>query len=206
MMEGAEWPFPSVWNWKNKKQEKQGNAMKKILGAAFCGMLMVIGSAEADTLKVDKSRSRIQVDAKATGHEFTGTLEDYTVKVSGDGASLKPSSFELEWKFADLKTGDEKRDKEMVKWLGGGGPTGSFKFTKTWDDGGKHHAQGTITIHGISKVIAFPYTVTKEGNWVTIDGTARLDYEDFALSIIRSMAVMTVDPKLSVRFHVVGKL
>ena len=33
-----------------------------------------------------------------------------------------------------------------------------------------------------------------------------MDYQDFKLPIIRAMAVMTVDPKLTVRFHVVGKI
>jgi len=33
-----------------------------------------------------------------------------------------------------------------------------------------------------------------------------MDYQNFSLPIIRSMAVMTVDPQLVVRFHVVGKV
>jgi polyisoprenoid-binding protein YceI len=180
--------------------------MKKIYGAALCGMLLATAVAGADTLKVDKSRSRIQVDGKSTGHGFTGTLEDYTAKVSGDMATLKPEEFELDWKFSDLKTEDEDRDENMIEWLGGGGPKGSFKFIKIWDQDGKTYAQGTITIHGVSKLIAFPYTVKKEGKWVTIDGVATLDYKDFGLPLIRAVAVMTVDPKLTVRFHVVGKL
>ena len=65
---------------------------------------------------------------------------------------------------------------------------------------------GMLTIHGVSKTVSFPYTVKQEGDWVTIDGTASLDYENYKLPIIRSMAVMTVDPKLKVRFHVVGKM
>jgi len=195
----------SCWNGFNKKQEKFENAMKKLWGAALCGMMLVTISAEADTLKVDKSRSRTQVDAKATGHAFTGTLEKYTVKVLGDSTTLQPTFFQLDWKFADLKTGDKKRDEAMVKWLDEKGPKGSFKFIKTWDQDGKHYAQGEIAIHGVSKVIAFPYTATEHAGWVTIDGTAELNYKDFSLPIIRSMAVMTVDPKLSVRFHIVGK-
>lgn len=179
--------------------------MKRFLGAAICGM-MTMASASAETLKVDKSKSRIHVDGKSTGHTFTGTLQDYTAKVSGNPGDLEPSSFQLSWKFSDLKTADKKRDQNMVEWLGGGSPKGSFKFLKTWEKGGRKYAQGEITIHGVSKVINFPYTAKKDGNWVTIDGTAKLDYEDFKLPIIRALAVMTVDPKLSVRFHVVGEL
>jgi polyisoprenoid-binding protein YceI len=160
--------------------------------------------ASAESLKVDKAKSRIQVDAKATGHEFTGTLSDYSAKVTGDGTTLQPTGVDLTWKFSDLKTGEAKRDKEMIQWLGGGAPQGSFTFTKKWTGNGQTYAMGNLKIHGITKAISFPYTVKKEGNWLTIDGTATLDYQNFGLPIIRTMAVMTVNPKLTVRFHLVG--
>lgn len=173
------------------------------LAVMLCGSMI----ARPAELAVDKERSRIQVDAKATGHGFTGTLNDYTIKVTGDAATSAPAAVSLKWDFNDLKTGDEKRDKEMIKWLGGGKPTGSFSFGKSWKDGaGNQNAEGKLTINGISKTITFPYTAKREGEWLTIDGTAKLDYEDFKLPIIRSMAVMTVDPKLSVRFHITGQV
>lgn len=161
----------------------------------------------AATLEIDQDKSRIQVDAKATGHAFTGTLEKYTATVNGNAATTEPESFDLDWSFKNLKTADDKRDKEMLNWLGGGDPKGKFRFTKSWvDKAGNKHAMGTLTIKGVSKTISFPFTATKEGDWVTIDGKAGMDYEDFSLPIIRSMAVMTVDPKLTVRFHIVGKI
>ncbi len=173
----------------------------------LCGILCTITFAHAATLEVDKERSRIQVDAKATGHSFAGDLGKYTIKAEGDAVSHKPSALDLAWDFNDLKTGDEKRDKEMVKWLGGGKPKGSFTFVKSWDEKpGSGMAQGTLTIHGFSKSVSFPYTVKVDGEWVTLDGKVSMDYQDFKLPIIRSMAVMTVDPKLVIRFHVVGKV
>jgi polyisoprenoid-binding protein YceI len=181
--------------------------MKTSLPLITALLLGATGAAHCATLAVDQDRSRIQVDAKATGHAFTGTLSQFTATVSGDTSTLAPASFDLKWNFADLKTADEKRDKEMIKWLGGGKPQGSFKFVKSWTDKqGVTNAQGTLTINGISKTIYFPYTAKKEDGWVTIDGKVSLDYQNFSLPIIRSMAVMTVDPKLTVRFHVVGKV
>lgn len=171
--------------------------------ALLLGMTLVAGAA---TLKPDKQRSRIQVDVKATGHNFTGDLKDYTLSATGDEATLVPSKLDLAWDFNDFKTGDEKRDKEMIKWLGGGTPKGSFSFTKCWDEnteGG--NAQGTLTINGVAKTISFPYKVKKEGDWVTLSGKVTIDHQNFNLPIIRSMALLTVDPKLVIRFHVVGK-
>ena len=174
---------------------------------ALIAILLAATQANAATLQVDEEKSRIQVDARATGHAFTGTLDKYTAKVSGDTSSLNPSGFELNWSFKDLNTADKKRDAEMLKWLGGGDPKGKFRFTKSWvGKDGVNYATGELTIKGVSKAISFPFTAKKEGEWVTIDGKAGMDYEDFNLPIIRSMAVMTVDPKLTVRFHIVGKI
>jgi polyisoprenoid-binding protein YceI len=176
---------------------------------ALCMLSVVLGvhKAGAESLAVDKSRSRIQVDAKATGHRFTGNLKAYEVNVEGDAVSLDPKSFELKWKFKDLDTDDAKRDAEMMKWLGGSDEKGSFKLNKAWtDEKGVQRGTGTLTIHGVSKSVSFPYTAKKDGEWVTIDGKVSMDYRNFDLPVIRAMAVMTVDPQLVVRFHVVGKV
>jgi polyisoprenoid-binding protein YceI len=173
-----------------------------ILMSVLSGM-----AAQAATVDVDTARSRIQVDAKATGHAFSGELKKYTIKVDGDAATAKPTDLDLAWDFNDLKTADDKRDAEMIKWLGGGKPKGSFSFSKSWEEtaaGGK--AMGTLTINSVPKTVSFPYTVKRDGDWVTIDGTVSMDYQNFKLPIIRAMAVMTVDPKLVIRFHVVGKV
>lgn len=181
--------------------------MKTPALATILGLLATLTLARAATLEVDKGRSRIQVDAKATGHKFTGTLKDYTASVSGDASSLKPEGFELKWNFKDLDTDDAKREAEMIKWLGGGNPKGGFKFARSWTGkDGKQQGMGTLTIHGVTKEITFPYTASKDGDWVTIDGQVSMDYQNFKLPIIRAMMVMTVDPQLVVRFHVVGKV
>lgn len=181
--------------------------MKPIQAIPLLFLAIISQDLGAATLDVDQERSRIQVDAKATGHTFTGTLKKYTVSVKGNPTTTDPDSFDLDWSFKDLKTADEKRDKEMIAWLGGGDPKGKFRFTKSWvDKKGAKHAIGTLTIKGVNKTISFPFTAKKEGKWVTIDGKAGMDYKDFGLPVIRSLAVMTVDPKLTVRFHIVGEI
>lgn len=181
--------------------------MKPSVPRLFGLLLCMAGTTYSATLEVDPGRSRIQVNAKATGHAFTGTLQKYVVTVTGEGTTLAPAAFDLSWNFQDLKTGDDKRDAEMIKWLGGGKPAGSFKFVKSWTDKqGVTHAQGTLTIHGVAKTIYFPYTATKNGNQVTIDGKVSMDYQIFNLPVVRALLVMTVDPNLVVEFHLTGKV
>jgi len=160
----------------------------------------------AATLEVDKTRSKIQVEAKATGHAFTGTLKTYTIKATGDTGKLKPTALELAWNFSDLATDDGGRDAEMLKWLGGDTPKGSFKFVKFWTDKTGDKAEGALTIHGVTQTVYFPFTVKKDGEWVTASGKVEMDYKDFGLPLVRAMLVMTVDPKLVVTFQVSGKV
>lgn len=170
-------------------------------------MLCLAGTSHSATLAIDPGRSRIQVDAKATGHGFTGTLEKYSAKVAGDASTLAPLAFDLNWSFQDLKTAEADRDAAMIKWLGDHQPQGSFKFVKSWTDKqGATNAQGILTIHGVSKTIAFPYTAQRDGDNVTISGKVSLDYRNFNLPLVRAMLVMTVDPQLVVNFLIVGKI
>lgn len=181
--------------------------MKQILIPALCLLTHSVIPLQAASLEVDKPRSHIQVKASATAHSFTGTLKAFEAKVTGDVISLKPTGFDLNWKFSDLDTADPKRNAEMIKWLGDADPKGSFKFIKSWtDNAGMTNGMGTLTIHGASKTLGFPYTAKQENGWVTIDGKVFMDYQNFNLPIVRAMAVMTVDPKLEVSFHIVGKI
>jgi len=181
--------------------------MKRVtpLGIFLLSVLLPMIATAADLL-VDAQKSWVKVDATATGHSFSGALAKFSVKVSGDPASLAPSSVRLQWDFSDLRTNDVKRDAEMLKWLDyAKNQKGSFDMTKTWTDAeGKTWAQGNLKFHGLSKSLAFPLTTSKSGNRVTTSGLVWIDYRDFSLPIIRSMAVMTVDPKLKISFHLEG--
>jgi polyisoprenoid-binding protein YceI len=95
----------------------------------------------------------------------------------------------------------------MLKWLEHGkSPKGEFRMSKTWQDAeGKTQAQGVLKIHNVSKTLTFPVSAKRDGKRVSIDGSVWLDYQDFSLPLIRAMVVMTVDPKLNVKFHLEGE-
>ena len=98
--------------------------MKALIPATTACLFFCVTLGHAASLDVDAGRSRIQVDAKATGHNFTGTLQKFEIKAAGDAVTGQPTELDLSWDFNDLDTADEKRDKEMIKWLGGGKPKG----------------------------------------------------------------------------------
>ncbi len=178
----------------------------KATSAALAGCLsLTLALAPAATYEVDKGKSKIEISAKATGHAFGGTLKDFKITAEGDPATLKPTALDFSWSFKDLDTADGDRDVEMIKWLGGGNPQGSFKFVKTWSKNGVDYAEGTLTIHGVAKTVHIPITVKKDGDNVTTSGKLVFDYKDFGLPLIRAMLVMTVEPEITVTFTLVGK-
>ncbi len=56
-------------------------------------------------------------------------------------------------------------------------------------------------LHGIEHAISFPVTLLVAGPVYAIDGEAEIDYRDFGLPQIRKFWVLTVAPRLVVRFH-----
>ena len=177
------------------------------LAAGFLGLLLS-SSATAGEFLVDKAKSSIRVDVKATGHDFTGRLTSYKVKITGDASKAVPDKVSLTWDFKNFLTGDKKRNKEMLHWLEHPRiPSGSFtlaSFTKRVD--GRMWAKGTLKIHGVSKTIEFPVKSERKGKALTVSGAVKLDHRDYKLDKIRKVLVLTVDPVMTVRFSLHGTI
>jgi len=177
------------------------------LMAGLMGVLLS-SHARAGEFVVDRAKSNISVDVKASVHDFTGHLKDYKVKITGNAAKATPDKVALSWNFKDFVTGDKKRDKEMLHWLEHAKlPSGGFtlaSFTKRVD--GKMWAKGTLKIHGVSKTIEFPVTSVRKGKTLTVSGAVKLDHQDYKLKKIRKVLVLTVNPVVTVRFSLQGTI
>jgi polyisoprenoid-binding protein YceI len=105
-----------------------------------------------------------------------------------------------------LKSGIERRDEHMLKWLAySQNPTATFRLKSWKQEGEDSFAVGELSIHGVQKEIQMPVKIKRKGNQYEIDGTANLDYQDFGLPKIRSALVFSVNPHLRVQFHLVSK-
>jgi len=154
-------------------------------------------------MKIDRDRSFIDVDVDATKN-FTAHLDAYDAHLSVDDTGrIKTAVFTF--KFADLKTGNEKRDADMIKWLGGGAPEGKFELGNlALAPNGQGEASGRFTMHGITERIEFPVEVTHTEGSYTITGETTLDYRTWGLKVIRSFLLFTVDAEVRVRFKFTG--
>ncbi|WP_438480593.1 YceI family protein [Oleiharenicola lentus] len=166
--------------------------------------LPLIGfAAGPGVLKVDRSRSFIEVDVDAT-KDFTARLDHYDLAVTFDAAN-KVKSAVLTFKFTDLKTSDSKRDADMIAWLGGGSPEGKFDLGNIAQvPNGQGQVSGRLSFHGAVERVEIPISFAREGNDFTITGETVIDYRNWNLPKIRKAMLFTVDPDVKVRFKISG--
>jgi len=174
-------------------------------GLVLSGLCGSLGAGAAE-FKVDPAHSRLTVDVKATGDNFTAVLTNYQARIVMD-AEATPTEAVFNWDFHHLLTGKAKRDKAMLEWIEDTKfSKASFTMEKWETREGKAWALGTMNLHGVKQKLSFPVTVTRKGEEVTLKGSAALNYKDYGLKIFRMMVVFTVDPSLQVDFELKGKL
>jgi polyisoprenoid-binding protein YceI len=172
------------------------------------GMGLGARAAESSALLVDidPDVSRIEIAVRLSMGSFKGVLEKYDARIQIAAGDKSTRAAELDFDFADLKTGNKRRDKDMLKWMDyENHPKGSFRLEELAAQGEQLEARGTVTIHGVSKPIAFPVTIAVEGKHVTAEGSAKLNFLDFDLKPIRKMLFITVKPEMIIDFHLEGQ-
>jgi len=169
-------------------------------------LLLPLAVAAAEhPLKVDKTRTFIDVDVKATVDSFTAHLDTYEAKLTtDDSGKIKTGVFAF--KFTDLKTGKPDRDAKMIDWLGGGAPEGHFELGNlAVTPDGQGQASGRLTFHDVTERIEFPVNITRADGVYTVTGETTVDYRTWNLKVIRIAMVMKVDPLVKVRFKITAQ-
>lgn len=159
-------------------------------------------------LVLDQERSAIEVEVRGTLGIFTGRLQQFAAVVVVDPAGLTVEQAQVDFKFADLRTGRARRDRDMLEWENHAEhPAVRFRLERleTMPDG-PVRARGRLAMHGVEHSVMFPVTFLAEGAVCSIDGEVDLDYRDYGLPVIRKYLLLTVDPRLRVRFHLQGRL
>lgn len=170
-----------------------------------CAALWPAFAVAAPTpLSIDPAQSRVEVIVKATVDSFTGTLDAYKADITVDAGRVTAAT--ISFRFADVHTGKPARDEAMHEWQDTPKhPDGVFtlKTIETAADG-RLTARGALVLHGVSREIAFPISVTTDHRLYAIDGEAPLDTREFGLPIIRKFGLLKVNPLVKVRFHLQG--
>ncbi len=181
-------------------------ALRAPLLAALFGFLVYTLAAADRTLLLDPVQSRVEIVVKATVDSFTGKLSQpqAVVTLAPDGSV---ATARLTFKFRDILTGKEKRDRAMHDWQQSDAfPDGEFVLAAlTAAAPGQFNARGRLTFHGVTRELTFPVTIATDHAVYAVDGEAVVDTREFGLPIIRMMGLLKVDPLVRVRFHLQGR-
>ena len=183
--------------------------MKFLTFASVAMLFATVLSAAEVPLTIDKNRSHIEALGISRQGNFTAKLTVFDAVISLDPVEKRIGSAQLTFHFADIKTGDEKRDAEMCTW----------QQTDQFPDcvyileallpavGGTFNARGKFILHGVTRVITIPITIGyTTPDTCQIDGDLPLDTTDFGLPPLRKYGIFRVIPRLQVKFHLEGRV
>ena len=116
------------------------------------------------TWSVDDSQSRIGFSVTHLGISKTrGTFTAFTGTVTADSKSLAQSSVSFTVQAKSIDTANTARDNHLrspdffdVEKF----PTLTFVSTKIEEAGRGYRATGNLTLHGVTRTITFPFTIT----------------------------------------------
>jgi len=164
--------------------------------------------AASTPLTLDKEHSSVEVAVKATMDSFTAKLLAYDATLNADLEAKQIQNAQVKFRFADVKTGKDKRDTEMHHWQ----QTEQFPDCVYVMDslkpatGDSYTATGKFTLHGVTKEISFPITISFQANGsIKLDSEFTLDTQNFGLPIFKKFGMLKVDPLLKVKFHLEGR-
>lgn len=159
----------------------------------------------ASSLAINPSNSKIEfVGAKVTA-SHDGGFTDFSGKVDL-GDPVEASAIELTIQTNSLFADKEKLTKhlkspdffDVTKF-----PTASFRSTEIKKDGEGHTISGDLTLHGVTKRISFPATVTVTGSQVNAKAEFSINRQDFGIAyagmkddLIRDLVVIKLSLEL----------
>jgi polyisoprenoid-binding protein YceI len=161
--------------------------------------------ASSGSLAINPSNSKIEfVGAKVTA-SHDGGFTQFSGKVDL-GDPIEASSIELTIQTESLFADKEKLTKhlkspdffDVAKF-----PTATFRSTEIKKDGEGHTISGDLTLHGVTKRISFPATVSVTDSQVNANAEFSINRQDFGIAyagmkddLIRDLVVIKLSLNL----------
>ena len=152
--------------------------MYRSLGLAAALLAGASISAHAATWTIDTAKSTLGFTGSQSGTPFTGKFGKFSGTIVFDPANPGAGHADVIIQTASAATGDQQKDGAMPgsDWFAADKfPTAEFKATSFKATGtGTYEADGTLTIRGMTKPIALPFTLAISGDTATAKGKVQL--------------------------------
>jgi polyisoprenoid-binding protein YceI len=159
--------------------------MKTFAGMIAAAVLFAAPSAQAAHWKVDAAHSRLGFSVIWAKQPFSATFKSWKANIDFDAANLAASKADVTIAIGSMTSGDAETDAGIKGDVGFGAakfPTAHFVTTGfTHKSGNDYVAQGTLTLKGVTKPLALPFTLTVNGKSAHMAGTANVMRNQFGV-------------------------
>lgn len=156
--------------------------MKLLLAALFA---ITPFFAHATPYMVDYTQSSVEFAGEHVGNPFTGTFQKWNADINFDTNDLAASHINARFDLSSAHTGNKLYDGTLpnADWFDvAQHPQGVFETTSITQAGDGYHADGTLTLRGITHPVAFDFTLTKNADSSeTAAGTLTIQRLDYAI-------------------------
>ena len=157
----------------------------------------------------DVRRGTLSFDGKSTLGDFTGTTTTVRGRMTG-GATLADVRGWVEAPVNTLKTGNNRRDRDLVKTMEAEiFPLIRFELTGVtpeWERGDSAGVvlQGNFVIHGVTKPVRIPARVTRSAGSVHLTATGLpMDLTDYRIENLTRFLVFKMNKNIVVHIDLV---
>ena len=181
------------------------------LGAIIAILLTTMaGSGEAQRSWPDAgvTRGTLSFDGKSTLGDFTGTTTTLRGQMTG-GATLTDVRGWVESPVSTLKTGNDRRDRDLVKTMEAEiFPTIRFELTGVtpeWERGDSAGVvlAGNFVIHGVTRAERIPATVVRSAEGIRVQATGiPMDLHDYKIDKLTRFLVFKMKRDIVVHLDV----
>ncbi|WP_174290873.1 YceI family protein [Sphingomonas bacterium] len=156
------------------------------LGAPLAMMPVVAAvPALAPAWTTDMAASHLRFSSSVGGAPFSGSFARWHADIRFDPKNLAGSSVLVRVNMASAKTGSSDRDEALpgADWFSISKYAQASYAAKSFKDlgGGRYQALGTLTIRGVARPLALPFTLKIQGNQARMTGTATIDRHVFGV-------------------------
>lgn len=160
-------------------------SLHKMIGMGFLGVLVAGSAVAADRYVIDTAHSKVSfVVSHMVIGKVRGMFDDFSGTITTDSEDITKSKVEVAIKAASIDTGNDKRDDHLRSddfLAAATHPEITFVSDRIEMSGDGYVAHGQLTIRGVSRPVALPFTLlgTIQDPWGNT--RAGLDFEPITI-------------------------
>ena len=176
---------------------------RRALAAAVAGVVLIgqPSLAAPASWSVDPS-SKLTFTGAMNGSAFTGTFKRWTAQIAFDPKALAASKVVVNVDVGSAATGDSDRDSALPTddWFAAGKFAKATFVSRSFRDlgGGRYEADGDLTLRGVSRPVALPFTLAIAGDTARMNGAVVLNRTTFGVGQGQWKTGEVVDTKVTV--------